>query len=108
MTCFPPPRWHPDIVEFTTILYCHGGESMLHLLSGNMFEGSGKWGSKPIDMSRTNLMLPSVATIKRNIPAWNTGEGVHRVAVLQYLYMLRAKVGCSPPRTLHKVRCAVK
>jgi len=84
-------RWHPGIIDFATTLYCYGGESVIHLLSGIMFEGCGKVGAKQIDMSKTNLMLPSMATIKRNLPSWNMGEGVHPVAVLQTMYMIRAK-----------------
>jgi hypothetical protein len=103
--CCPPPRashvrvrvccgadavpQHKDIKKFATTLYLHGSSTIINLFNGGMFHGGGH--EKRIDMSKTNVVLPSVPTALRELPRYFQGEGIKcaTVATVQDLLLQR-------------------
>ena len=81
-------RWRPEILDFATALYLHGGRSAYALASGGMFAGCGK--QLTIDLARSNLWLPSLSTVQANIRHFLPVSGLTRAPVLMVIDLLTA------------------
>jgi hypothetical protein len=61
-------RWNPAVLDFFGTISYYGGKKVYNLLRGGAYEGQGKKGRLDKDAKKFNLFIPSLATLRKNLP----------------------------------------